>query len=130
MKVVPAHLATERTAEHGTTGFCPGGGLRTETGHCQYGCDHSEHYSNDGHPSCSDDASKVPLKIRAGLYQYMGRYLIQTEWGPGPRGGKKYRWEVAEEDERGELVISGTFTHVTRKSAMDEIADLTRREQG
>ena len=46
-KIVPAHIAEDGY-------FCSGGGLGTVDGRCQNGCDHAEHYSNDGHPECED----------------------------------------------------------------------------
>lgn len=58
MSVVPAHT-NETTGQ-----FCSGGGLETVGGRCQYGCDHADHYANDGHPECEDGPEKwVPEAI-------------------------------------------------------------------
>lgn len=48
MKIVPTHFNIDGH-------FCPRAGEATLTGHCGAGCDHAEHYSNDGHPECEDD---------------------------------------------------------------------------
>lgn len=56
---VPAHT-------NDVTGqFCPGGETDTEDGRCPHGCDHAEHYSNDGHPECEDKVSLYDLERRA-----------------------------------------------------------------
>lgn len=34
--------------------FCSSEGLMTPSGRCPAGCDHADHYSNDGHPECED----------------------------------------------------------------------------
>lgn len=48
-KQVPAHI------REGTGQFCTGGELWTKNGRCQNGCDHAEHYANDGHPECATE---------------------------------------------------------------------------
>lgn len=32
--------------------FCSREGQMAPGGHCPDGCDHADHYSNDGHPEC------------------------------------------------------------------------------
>lgn len=45
---VPGHINTV------TGRFCPSEGIEAVGGRCPRGCDHAEHYSNDGHPECED----------------------------------------------------------------------------
>lgn len=47
---VPGHIRTALPAG----GFCSREGLLAPGGQCPDGCDHAEHYSNDGHPECED----------------------------------------------------------------------------
>ena len=49
---VPAHMAEDGS------GFCSGGEQMQPNGRCRYGCDHADHYSNDGHPECEE---QLPL---------------------------------------------------------------------
>jgi len=47
---VPGHI-------NDVTGrFCICEGMLAEDGRCPDGCDHADHYSNDGHPECEDPA--------------------------------------------------------------------------
>lgn len=45
---VPGHINTV------TGGFCSREGQLAPGGRCPDGCDHADHYSNDGHPECED----------------------------------------------------------------------------
>lgn len=39
--------------------WCAGGGQPPNRfGKCPYGCDHAEHYANDGHPGCEDTSGE------------------------------------------------------------------------
>ena len=44
---VPAHYR-----DNGTP--CQKAGTLTDRGRCPDGCDHADHYSNDGHEACQD----------------------------------------------------------------------------
>ena len=44
---VPGHLTIEGR-------FCSREGLLADGGRCPDGCDHANHYSNDGHPECEE----------------------------------------------------------------------------
>lgn len=59
-KLVPAHMRDEGSRRG--EGFCEGGEKYTKSGTCQFGCDHADHYSNDGHPECEAGADTVGLK--------------------------------------------------------------------
>lgn len=48
LSVVPGHI-NDRTG-----GFCTREGSLQPGGRCPDGCDHAEHYANDGHPECED----------------------------------------------------------------------------
>lgn len=48
---VPAHFVTEGDK---CGQWCSEAGMLTERGRCPLGCDHADHYTNDGHPSCAD----------------------------------------------------------------------------
>jgi hypothetical protein len=37
---------------------CQRAGQLSDSGHCPDGCDHADHYSNDGHEACVEEASK------------------------------------------------------------------------
>lgn len=49
---VPGHI---KTAGTNAGYFCSREGQLTPGGRCPDGCDHADHYSNDGHPECEDD---------------------------------------------------------------------------
>lgn len=38
-----------------TGNFCTSEGTLALDGRCPSGCDHADHYANDGHPGCNDD---------------------------------------------------------------------------
>lgn len=46
---VPGHI------NESTGMFCSREGTLAPGGRCPDGCDHAEHYSNDGHPECEDN---------------------------------------------------------------------------
>lgn len=48
MDVVPAHFNDKGQ-------WCSQEGRVAPRAHCPLGCDHADHYSNDGHPECEDD---------------------------------------------------------------------------
>lgn len=48
---VPGHI---RTALGNERNFCSREGQMAPGGQCPDGCDHADHYSNDGHPECED----------------------------------------------------------------------------
>lgn len=52
LSAVPGHTRTvgPDAGKH----FCSREGLLTEGGRCPDGCDHADHYTNDGHPECED----------------------------------------------------------------------------
>jgi hypothetical protein len=53
LTAVPGHIRT--AGGDGNTGlFCSREGLLAPGGRCPDGCDHADHYSNDGHPECAD----------------------------------------------------------------------------
>jgi hypothetical protein len=47
---VPGHINPN------TNHFCTREGQLAPGGQCPNGCDHADHYSNDGHPECVEDA--------------------------------------------------------------------------
>lgn len=59
LTAVPAHMAEDGS------GFCSGGEKMQPNGRCQYGCDHAEHYSNDGHPECEEPLSLSEVVARS-----------------------------------------------------------------
>ena len=55
---VPGHISD-------STGlFCQREGVMAPGGRCPDGCDHAEHYSNDGHPECEDDPGILKTLLR------------------------------------------------------------------
>jgi hypothetical protein len=57
---VPAHYDAEGR-------WCAGGGQApNQFGKCPFGCDHADHYANDGHPECADDWCSNPQCPKAG----------------------------------------------------------------
>lgn len=57
LSAVPGHTRTATPAGPGR--FCSREGLMTPGGRCPDGCEHADHYSNDGHPEC-EDTSGLP----------------------------------------------------------------------
>lgn len=59
---VPGHI---RTVPPGIGSFCSREGVPQPSGRCPDGCDHADHYSNDGHPECEDipDLPALPPRV-------------------------------------------------------------------
>jgi hypothetical protein len=61
---VPGHIRT--ALPHSEQGyFCKREGEMAPGGQCPDGCDHAEHYANDGHPECEEKLSLYELERRA-----------------------------------------------------------------
>lgn len=45
-------------------GLCSGGETMQPGGRCPEGCDHADHYANDGHPECEDNLWAVMERHR------------------------------------------------------------------
>ena len=58
---VPGHIRTALPAG----GFCSREGQLAPGGQCPDGCDHAEHYANDGHPECDESRSLAEIVARA-----------------------------------------------------------------
>lgn len=52
MPKIPAHFTPDGQ-------WCPTSECDSSSGHCPLGCDHADHYANDGHPEC-DHTSGEP----------------------------------------------------------------------
>lgn len=59
LSAVPGHIRTESHNRGGY--FCSREGQLAPGGRCPDGCDHADHYSNDGHPEC-DEPFQFPLR--------------------------------------------------------------------
>jgi hypothetical protein len=59
-------------------------------------------------------------KIAPGRYCYRGRYIIETCWD-GPRGGRRYVWELGTEDKYHGIVLDGDIGFRTMRQAMAEV---------
>lgn len=68
-------------------------------------------------------------RIRAGFYEYGGRLIVRTEW-ERPVCGLMYKWELADRDEWGGVVIEGMHTYRTLRDAKAAIdREVARAEQ-
>lgn len=83
---VPAHI-------NDVTGrFCTHAGELADGGQCPAGCDHAEHYANDGHLECADAWAVIGADAGGVTIEWMGDPDDMPAWIALAADQERDRW--------------------------------------